>query len=295
MASTYGTRNCVVCNKSFVIKTRNHEHAKYCSRECQRAAHRGTGTKSKEEKTCLNCGKTFLHYASQGAGKFCSRACKDEHWKKPSADRGFDDLTGHVYGRLTVLEYAGIVDGHHHAWKVRCNCPSAREWVVSGQNLKSARTRSCGCIAKGIGIPKPETKKCTRCEKVLPYDEQHFIKSTKFRWGLKPICRECWLPIYREKHRCWRRKVKLEVISHYSGGNPKCSCCGETHVEFLTVDHVNNDGSTDRKVRGAGMKFYALLRREGFPNDPPLTCLCFNCNLAKGMFGRCPHDVSAPS
>lgn len=290
MATDNPTRNCLVCNTPFVVKTRNHTHAKYCSKVCQRLAGRRQAIGGKVEKVCEYCCKQFSHYPTKGAGKFCCRACKHAAWQKPSEDRGFDNLLDKEYDRLTVIEYAGKKYGTHHCWRVRCSCPEKTEFVVAAHSLKAGSTRSCGCIAKGIGVAKPDTKLCNRCHQEFPYDEQHFVKKGRFRWGLMPVCQTCWAPIKKARHLAWRRRLKVEVLSHYSGGGkPCCTCCGVDHIEFLTLDHVNSDGKEDRKKRGAGSTFYSLLKQQGYPNDPPLQTLCFNCNAARWWFETCPH------
>ena len=56
----------------------------------------------------------------------------------------FNDLTGHTFGRLTVLRFNGI-DKHHTAqWVCRCEC--GEEKAVAAGSLRSGRTRSCGCL-----------------------------------------------------------------------------------------------------------------------------------------------------
>lgn len=84
-------------------------------------------------------------------------------------------------------------------------------------------------------------------------------------------------------------KLRLEVQEVYGG---KCACCGETTPEFLTIDHINNDGAQHRKetkLKG-GRRFYAWLKRNGFPKDG-LQLLCFNCNCGKQINGgTCPHE-----
>lgn len=94
-----------------------------------------------------------------------------------------------------------------------------------------------------------------------------------------------------------REKLKLEVLSHYGGSPPRCACCGETDLAFLTISHVNNDGSEHRKglMNGStrnpmGTVFYHWLKRNDFPSDPPLIVECYNCNCGKRCNGGvCPH------
>ena len=60
------------------------------------------------------------------------------------------DLKGQRFGRLVVLErqgsYASKNDPYSQAplWLCRCDC--GNETVVIGRNLRTGRTRSCGCL-----------------------------------------------------------------------------------------------------------------------------------------------------
>lgn len=85
------------------------------------------------------------------------------------------------------------------------------------------------------------------------------------------------------------RALKLEVISAYGG---QCACCGESHIEFLTIDHTNCDGAEHRARCGKGRKVYADLRARGFPKSG-YRCLCLNCNISIGFYGYCPHKPHA--
>lgn len=93
---------------------------------------------------------------------------------------------------------------------------------------------------------------------------------------------------HREYERANRKKFREEMIAAYGG---ECQCCGENHHEFLTVDHVNNDGASHRSQIGP-RTVYRWLRRNGYPKEG-FQLLCFNCNCAKGFYGYCPHTNSA--
>lgn len=94
--------------------------------------------------------------------------------------------------------------------------------------------------------------------------------------------------IIREQQRGYDLSVKMKIIEAYGG---KCVCCGENILEFLTIDHINNDGAADRKdnKHGSGGKLYRWLIKNGFPKEN-YQILCYNCNCAKGFFGYCPHN-----
>ena len=56
------------------------------------------------------------------------------------------DETGHTYGRLRVLEYAGREgDGPSASALWRCQCECGERPLVRGAKLRSGRTVSCGC------------------------------------------------------------------------------------------------------------------------------------------------------
>jgi hypothetical protein len=89
--------------------------------------------------------------------------------------------------------------------------------------------------------------------------------------------------------RAWSAKLRKDTIEAYGGS---CVCCKESNLIYLTIDHINNDGKTTiiNGYRG-GVRFYAQLRRAGFPEEfpegSPLQILCANCHLAKSYFGGC--------
>jgi hypothetical protein len=86
--------------------------------------------------------------------------------------------------------------------------------------------------------------------------------------------------------RIYREKLKRDILYHYGGNPPKCACCGESIYEFLTIDHIKNNGKEDRKIFH-GAQLYAWLRKNNYPIG--FQVLCWNCNCAKGHFGECPH------
>lgn len=73
--------------------------------------------------------------------------------------------------------------------------------------------------------------------------------------------------------------IKRRVISHYSGGTPKCKRCGIEDLRCLEIDHMSNNGSKDRRRNLTGNSMYYYLIREGYPED--FQILCRNCNWIK--------------
>ena len=94
-----------------------------------------------------------------------------------------------------------------------------------------------------------------------------------------------------EKKRLYQtelRKVKKNLVLEHYGR--ECACCGEDEVKFLCIDHKNNDGREHRKTlkgTGGGSIIIAWIIKNGFPDM--FQMLCHNCNMAKGIYGECPH------
>lgn len=92
---------------------------------------------------------------------------------------------------------------------------------------------------------------------------------------------------YREKQLEKHRKLRMMILEHYGGSPPECACCGESYLEFLTMDHINGGGTKQRKQL-RGTSFYRWLKKNNYPDE--YRVLCMNCNFALGHSGYCPHQ-----
>ena len=84
------------------------------------------------------------------------------------------------------------------------------------------------------------------------------------------------------------QKMKEQIYAHYGA---YCACCGEDIPQFLSIDHINNDGYKlrDSKGRRHGGNYYLKsIIDDGFPDTYQI--LCMNCNHGKSRNnGICPH------
>jgi len=78
---------------------------------------------------------------------------------------------------------------------------------------------------------------------------------------------------YHREQRATLRKQVIEAYGH------KCQWCGTTTYEYLSIDHVNNDGKQDRKRFTDQRAFYKWIIKNDYPET--LQILCFNCNCSK--------------
>lgn len=85
----------------------------------------------------------------------------------------------------------------------------------------------------------------------------------------------------------YRARMRMEVLEHYGGVPPKCDCCGETTIQFLTLDHMNGDGNKLRK-KYYSRYAYNYVRKNNYPKG--FRVLCMNCNFSIGHYGFCPHN-----
>lgn len=105
-----------------------------------------------------------------------------------------------------------------------------------------------------------------------------------------------WVNSERKRGREYWQLLRREVIKAYGG--MKCKCCGEVEEQFLTIDHINNDGASHRRAiggkngngKGMGARTWKWLKDNNYPKG--FQVLCMNCNLGKSRNkGICPHKL----
>lgn len=145
-------------------------------------------------------------------------------------------------------------------------------------------------------------KQCTMCGVEKPLDQFGIDKRFTGRAKHRSQCRKCRGAIetkrhqtpdgkhrYYETHKKFRESLKIQVVDVYSKGTMRCACCGDSHIEFLAIDHVKSNGNEHRRSIGnkGGYSFYLWLKRNYWPDG--FQVLCHNCNQAKAAYGECPH------
>ncbi|MBW2672200.1 MAG: hypothetical protein JRD89_02135 [Deltaproteobacteria bacterium] len=193
----------------------------------------------------------------------------------------FKDLTGRVFNSLTVIEIYGKKN-RRLLWDCRCECGKIIQARCDG--LMTGRPKACKSCSQKARFAGP--KLCNGCKQLKNRSE--YYKSKPY------LCKECLKPILNEKNKTLKRRQRLEALRYYGGSPPKCDCCGEGHIEFLTFDHIGGGGNKHRKaigVRGSG-EMVRWLIKNNFPKG--FRVLCNNCNTAIGLHGYCPHQPVSP-
>lgn len=194
-----------------------------------------------------------------------------------------NQLEGQRFGRLMVLSREGT-KGKTVIWRCRCDCGNT--CVVRTHHLKQPEgVRSCGCLKKSLS-QGPQII-CRSCGRGQP--KSNFFRKGRGTETRHNICKDCMRPIYSKAKKSRNFRDKQLALEQYGGKPPKCACCGEKHLEFLTIDHVKGGGTAHRRSIGSGSgAFFRWLRNEGWPKG--FRVLCMNCNFSFGLFGFCPHQ-----
>jgi len=146
--------------------------------------------------------------------------------------------------------------------------------------------------------PASPTRTCTVCRNELPLNAHYFHRdnSALNHYGFQWTCKRCKIlarrqfvkdnpGLKRAEDRRRQHRLRMAALLHYSDGSPKCSCCGESQIEFLAIDHING-GAPEQG--GSSTKLFRWLKAHGYP--PGFRVLCHNCNSSLGFYGYCPHQ-----
>jgi hypothetical protein len=147
-------------------------------------------------------------------------------------------------------------------------------------NIKSSYCRACNNLkSKEWKLKNPERAKQIKKKEYEKNKKTYVDRAVE--WQKENRKRR------QDINATWRWKQRLKVIEAYGGA---CACCKEVIPEFLSIDHINNDGYIKRlNGEKSGAALYKKLEKLGYPKDE-YQLLCMNCNFAKGHFGFCPHE-----
>lgn len=135
-----------------------------------------------------------------------------------------------------------------------------------------------------------DVRQCYECKQYLPVFEFYNLTT-----GYCKTCSKKYSVNYRKLHgkelnqRKHEHLIAIKELGLVAYGS-KCSCCGESNSDFLTIEHINGRDKTIK--RRTGLNEWRRLHSLGFPKEG-ITILCYNCNCSKGVLGYCSHAVTA--
>lgn len=141
-----------------------------------------------------------------------------------------------------IYTFNGVSDNIKN-WSKRLNmcCSSLHRRLNSGYSFEEAISTRFVKFRKHEDDPKI----CSICEKEKPITcFYRFKRRTGKETG--SYCNDC----SNKRSKEFRFKFRLEILTHYSKGKPKCSLCGIDDVSILDLDHINGGGSKERRNSG---------------------------------------------
>jgi hypothetical protein len=216
-------------------------------------------------------------------------------------------LPGHIYCEKHLIKHREKSRTDRARKKEKGECIICSEKVKDGhthceRHLNERREKR---------KQKKQEKSCVDCSEIAIDGYSHCLKhlekaklsklkyqKTHMENGLCIFCseptvtgkRHCviHLQVVNNRSKERNKKEKQLVINHYEG---ECAICGEHQIEFLTIDHIHDDGKEYREKRGVGskQKHYTAIIADNFPES--LQVLCFNHNWKKEMERRRNNTV----
>lgn len=182
----------------------------------------------------------------------------------------FINITGNKYNSLTVVGYLG-----DSKWSCLCDC--GKTTLVHSNDLRNGKTKTCGCGKTKALL----SKACEQCGEV--FHQKRYSGGPDHTFANRKYCSKKCAGVAFSVDEDSKQRRRKSVIAAYGG---KCTCCGESEWQFLSLDHINNDGAAHRReVRDV----YKWAEDNNYPNT--LRVLCFNCNMARAFYGVCPHEI----
>lgn len=108
------------------------------------------------------------------------------------------DLTGHVYSRLTVLDF-DHAEGRYKYWKCRCECGNVV--VCNSENLRGGNIKSCGCLQR-------ETRKQNMKKAIHFYEDSCVEKIRADRLSSQNT--SGYLGVFRRENGKWRAAIDMQ-------------------------------------------------------------------------------------
>lgn len=195
-----------------------------------------------------DCGATNLvagNNLTSGGSKRCGYSCPLR------IDPRMKDETGNVYGKLTVLGYAGKSLKSHTGSYWNCRCECGTELVVVGVTLRNGKTRSCsaGCGMTTHGMKGTPEYRCWNDMKARCGNPDHSGFSGYGERGIR-VCDQ-WLESFDNFFDDMGTRPfngasigRIDNDGNYEPGNVRWETGEQQHNNKRTSHYITHDGIT---------------------------------------------------
>lgn len=176
------------------------------------------------------------------------------------------DLTGTIFGRLTVLKFSHKDDKNKLYWECKCNCGNPNLKIVNGAYLRAGNTKSCGCLAREMVVNMNKTMK--KKSHALDVSGQKFGRLTAIENS--PSDNPKYIKYWKCLCDCGDPNYIIVAVGNLRSGNTKSCGCLVRELEQLTSNTLQLKDMT-------GLTFgrlHVIGRAESDNNGARWFCMC---------------------
>jgi hypothetical protein len=183
------------------------------------------------------------------------------------------NLTGMIFGRLTIIEENGRTSNGSVIWKCICSCKNKTIRNINSGSLLGGKTLSCGCYRKeqvAIALGK-----CKKKYNIYNLSGEYGIGYTTntnepFYFDLEDYD--------KIKNYCWSIDKHGYVISRSAKQNWKMIKLHSFILDLTRIDHINKNKLDNRRnnLRVATISQNAMNSKIRISNKTGIIGVCFN-------------------
>jgi len=187
-----------------------------------------------------------------------------------------------------------------------CKTHYQKEWIKKNPEKDKINRRRYYKKNKPKILVRVKKYKKKNYDKVLKRKREHYsenrerlVNEKRKRYLADPEKYKAQVRKSSKKHRTkiLQKKKKefqdyrLNVLTYYSRGTPKCKNCGISGIPFLNIDHIYGRKQMGHSRNMGSLRLYRYLHKE---HPTGYQVLCYNCNMIKEVKRREKVHMQSP-
>jgi 5-methylcytosine-specific restriction endonuclease McrA len=172
------------------------------------------------EYKCVKCYNNYTskkHVLLKQKHQFTCKKCIG----KINTEDRFKDLTGHKFGKLTVLSF-NYEKNKNYYWLTLCECGNKKS--INSRSFKTGRVVSCGCYSKEL----------TKTQRTPLLIENNKKRSGENHHNWNPNLTE----VDRQERKRSNNIFKLLNKEVFKRDNYTCQCCYKRGSQVINAHHI---------------------------------------------------------